>query len=229
MEIMLTDDGLKKHLGSLFDDCSEGRYRPIAVLSGIISIGHTAKTEIAMRYFKSREFDQTAIHETILQSYLFLGFPRMIEAALAYNEVYGNGKDRSIFGPITPEESRRWFDDGSKLCRDVYGKNYERLREKFLNVSPELFRWMVVEGYGKVLSRPGLSHIERELAEVAALIVDGRRRQLLSHLLGSLNMGASFEMLKTVLADIRPLVSSENAVMTVTLIKELERKNASAL
>ena len=229
MEVMLTDERLKKHLGSIFDDCGDDRYRPIAVLSAVISVGDTDRTETAIRYFKSGKFDRTAVYETVLQSYLFLGFPRMIEAALAYNKVYGDGKDRGVFGPISPKESRRWFDDGSKLCRKVYGKNYERLEEKFLSVSPELFRWMVVEGYGKVLSRPGLSHIERELAEVAALIVDGRRRQLLSHLLGSLNMGASFGMLKTLLMDIGPLVSSEHKAMTVELIEELERKNASVL
>ncbi len=229
MEVMLTDNGLKKHLGSIFGDCGDDRYRPIAVLSAVISVGDTDRTESAIRYFNSRRFDQTAIYETVLQSYLFLGFPRMIEAALAYNEVYGDISSRDIFGPVSPEESKQWFDDGSKLCREVYGKNYERLEEKFLNVSPELFRWMVVEGYGKVLSRPGLSHIERELAEVAALIVDGRRRQLLSHLLGSLNMGASLDMLKTLLKDIGPLLSSKNATMAETLLKELESKNAAAL
>jgi 4-carboxymuconolactone decarboxylase len=52
---------------------------------------------------------------------------------------------------------------------------------------------MLVEGYGKVLGRPGLSLRRRELCIVAMLARQGRRveRQLYSHLRGALNAGAS--------------------------------------
>lgn len=220
---------LKEHLESILNGDDKALYRPIAVLSAVIARGDFEHIKAALQYLNSKNIDAAAVYETVIQSYLFLGFPRMIEAALAYNEVYGDRTDRNIFKPVTSNEAVMWFDDGSNLCRRVYGKNYERLEKKFLKVSPELFRWMVVEGYGKVLSRPGLGHIERELAEVAALIVDGRRRQLISHLQGSLNVGASFAMIGKVLEDIRPLVSSENAAMADKLCANLERKNAPVL
>jgi hypothetical protein len=50
---------------------------------------------------------------------------------------------------------------------------------------------MIVEGYGKVLGRPGLDAGDvRELCIVALLAVAGRAAQLYSHLRGALNAGA---------------------------------------
>jgi 4-carboxymuconolactone decarboxylase len=50
-------------------------------------------------------------------------------------------------------------------------------------------RWMVEEGYGKVLGRPGLDLRDRELCIVALLAVLDAPRQLHSHLRGALNVG----------------------------------------
>jgi 4-carboxymuconolactone decarboxylase len=49
---------------------------------------------------------------------------------------------------------------------------------------------MVVEGYGKVLGRPGLDLATRELCIIALLVVLNAPRQLYSHLRGALNAGA---------------------------------------
>jgi 4-carboxymuconolactone decarboxylase len=49
---------------------------------------------------------------------------------------------------------------------------------------------MEEQGYGRVLSRPGLVARERELITVAALAALGWERQLVSHLLGARRVGA---------------------------------------
>ena len=54
---------------------------------------------------------------------------------------------------------------------------------------PDLGRWMVTEGYGKVLGRPGLDLGVRELCIVALLATQDAVPQLYSHLRGSLNAG----------------------------------------
>jgi 4-carboxymuconolactone decarboxylase len=56
---------------------------------------------------------------------------------------------------------------------------------------PLLDDWMITEGYGKVLSRPGLDLPRRELCIVAACAATAQDRQLHSHLHGALNAGAS--------------------------------------
>ncbi len=50
---------------------------------------------------------------------------------------------------------------------------------------------MIQEGYGKVLSRPALDLVTRELCVVAALAVTSWEPQLHSHMRGALNAGAS--------------------------------------
>ena len=50
---------------------------------------------------------------------------------------------------------------------------------------------MIVEGYGKVLSRPGLDLARRELCIVAACAASRQERQLHSHLHGARNVGVA--------------------------------------
>lgn len=203
-----------------------GRIRILSYLSAVIAIGQQEKLLKVLQYLQKRQFDKNAVYEIILQSYLFLGFPRMIEATIAFNEIYGdsNGAYEKEFNQVSQEESTKWFENGIKLCKQVYGKNYERLKIRFLSVSPEMFRWMVIEGYGKVLTRPGLSSVERELAEVAALIIDQRERQLVSHIIGSLNVGATIELIKQVNKDIKPLAGDKSYDLAVRIISKVELK-----
>ncbi len=61
---------------------------------------------------------------------------------------------------------------------------------------------MILEGYGKVLSRENLPLITRELSIVAFLTMENRVRQLHSHILGALNVGASEALVKSVVDDL---------------------------
>ncbi len=215
-----------KYFDSLELSENTGRIRILSYLSAVIAIGEQERLLSILQYLHKRHFDYKAIYEIILQSYLFLGFPRMIEATIAYNEIFGDSKGayEKVFNQVTQEESSKWFENGIKLCKQVYGKNYERLKARFLSISPEMFRWMVIEGYGKVLTRPGLSSVERELGEVAALIVDQRERQLVSHIIGSLNVGATIELIKQVNEDIKPLAGDKAYDLAIRLILKVESK-----
>jgi hypothetical protein len=50
---------------------------------------------------------------------------------------------------------------------------------------------MIEQGYGRVLTRPGLSGPVRELIAVTVLAALGWERQLVSHLLGAVRLGAT--------------------------------------
>ncbi|HDL04623.1 MAG TPA: carboxymuconolactone decarboxylase family protein [candidate division Zixibacteria bacterium] len=214
-------EGIIKGLKSIEND---RQVRLVAILSAAIAVSNADLTEKVIKTLKQLDVGDLVIYETVLQSYLFLGFPRMIEASLVYNKVYGDIENNEDIRKISEIEAKNWYEDGIKLCRVVYGKNFEKLKKRFLSVSPELFRWMVLEGYGKVLSRPGMNRIERELAEVAALIVDKRERQLVSHILGSLNVGATMSIIKRVNEDIRPIAGDDAYKMAVRVIAEIEEK-----
>lgn len=220
----MTGSDFCRYIDNLSIGDDDRRVRYLSLFSAIIAVGDEHLTESAIGCLYERGMDREALYEAILQSYLFLGFPRMIEAALAFNRVIGNMTGHCSLEAVTPEESGEWFERGINLCRRVYGKNYEVLRKRFLEVSPEIFRWMVIEGYGKVLCRPGMTHIERELAEVAALIVDRRERQLVSHILGSLNVGAEMPLIRIINRDIRPLAGETAHELANRVIRRIQEK-----
>ena len=125
------------------------------------------------------------VEELLLQSYLFLGFPTALESLRRWRTTGAPAPEPTAEGP------ELWARRGVTTCRTVYGDKYERLRENVAALHPDLDRWMVEEGYGKVLGRPALALDIRELCIVAMLVVTAARRQLRSHLQGALNAGAS--------------------------------------
>jgi len=141
------------------------------------------------------------LEELVLQSYLFAGFPRALNAAREWRRSAAAGSDASSGGADTsvgglpPGESyaavHDWRERGEVTCATVYGDSYASLRRNIRALHDALDDWMVVEGYGKVLSRPGLDLKRRELCIVAACAAAGQDRQLHSHLRGALNAGAS--------------------------------------
>jgi len=143
-------------------------------------------------------------YEIMLQSYLFLGFPRMLTAAEHLDAFWPSGEAQSPQGVVSGEEAARWFERGTQLCRRVYAGNFDKLKNRVESMAPEVFRWMIFEGYGKVLSRNGVSPVDRELAIVACLIADNRPKQMLSHMMGTLNVGGDIALLRTMVDDLGP-------------------------
>ena len=130
-----------------------------------------------------------ALYEALVQSYLFLGFPRAIEALFAARPVLErHGAIPPAASPVAPDAWRR---AGEALCRRVYGRNYSKLMETMRGLSPDLASWMILEGYGKTLSRPGLGAAAREYCVVAILTTTRMWRQLRSHAIGAINVGGT--------------------------------------
>ena len=124
------------------------------------------------------------VEEVLLQSYLFLGYPAALNALAAWRRVSGQG--------APPRDEGAWSDwalRGPEVCQAVYGSAYPDLRTNISAFSPDMDEWMVVEGYGKVLGRPGLALWRRECCIAAMLAVLGTVPQLRSHLRGALRTG----------------------------------------
>jgi 4-carboxymuconolactone decarboxylase len=149
-----------------------------------------------------------AVNEVLLQSYLFAGFPRTLNAARAWRDV--SGEEAPADDPASsPPTSTALRGTGEEVCRVVYGDKYEALRQAVTRLHPALDEWMVTDGYGKVLSRTGLSLAARELCIVAACAASEQLPQLKSHLRGALNCGASLEDLGQTLSALTDIVPRE--------------------
>lgn len=174
-----------------------------AIYSAAIAVADSTCQHAALDGARAAEVSRAALYEVVLQSYLFLGFPRMLLASEVLQSAWPSDEPRiSQLRPISEEEGQRWFSRGMELYTKVYDGNCALLQERVEGMAPEIFRWMVIEGYGKVLSREGLGVIDRELAVVACLIIENYAPQLHSHMRGALNVGCSEHLLATVVEDL---------------------------
>jgi len=144
--------------------------------------------------------------EVLLQSYLFAGFPRALNAMREWRRVSGRAADLGE-SPDDSDDAAAVFRRGEQTCRAVYGSHYDKLRQNIRALHPALDTWMIAEGYGKVLSRGALDLLLRELCIIAACAVSGQERQLRSHLLGARNVGASAEQIEGTLDAIADMIS----------------------
>lgn len=138
--------------------------------------------------------------ELLLQSVLMAGYPRALAAAQIWRDVVGIGP-RELEDGADGSRYGSWRERGEATCRVVYGANYAKLRENVARLHPALDAWMVIEGYGRTLSRPGLDLARREFAVVAQVLVLGAERQLHSHLRGARNAGATDAAIEQVIED----------------------------
>lgn len=135
-------------------------------------------------------------YEVLLQSHLFFGFAQAIEAAKVFAEVVeADGSFMPADETSNEERQRR----GRELCERIYYPNLERLVSNLGKVSPELTEWMVVDGYCKVLSRPGPTALEREIASIVFLAISGHQVQLHSHVRGVRNLGGTPDLIRSAL------------------------------
>lgn len=138
--------------------------------------------------------DATAIEELLLQTYLFAGFPRAINAFYTWQRwASENGVERGD-RKVERDDRGLWRERGEALCSQVYHGAFEALQARLERLHPELAEWTLVEGYGKVLGRPGVDPGRRELVAIGTLVAQGEaERQLVAHLRGAVYVGVSPE------------------------------------
>ena len=76
----------------------------------------------------------------------------------------------------------------------------------------------MLEGYGKVLGRPGLSFKERELCVVAVLTVLRFEDQLYSHINGAVRAKASIEEIEKVVRNLDQLTGKKYSAFGIKVL-----------
>ncbi len=155
----------------------------LVALSAAVAAGDRSRVAACLDDAALRA-DPVAVEEAILQSYLFAGFPAALNTLALWRERRGE-----VAAPVEGPDSEPWAERGEGVCRTVYGGAYPALRSGVAALHPDVEAWMVQEGYGKVLGRPGLALGVRELCIVGLLAAQDAPRQLHSHLRGALNAG----------------------------------------
>lgn len=175
-------------------------------LAAVIAAGDDAAVRMALS--SAVTLPHPWVDELVLQTQLFSGFPRALNAAREWRRV------APLPAPETDEADEQdtlafWQARGEATCAAVYGPMYERLRANVRQLHPALDAAMLVEGYGRILGRHGLDLPRRELCIVAACAVTGQDRQLHSHLHGALNVGVTPAVLTAMAGVLAPLLGAD--------------------
>jgi len=154
---------------------------------------------------KSIEINKSELYESLLQNYLFTGYPSAMISLKILREFFPNDNIKSS----EDRDLNKYKDRGIKNCKKIYGGKFNKLVSNVKDFSPELSDWLVLEGYGKVMGRKGLSLKKRELNNVAVLSVLKFEDQLYSHINGAVRTRSSEEEIKNVFQNLNLLGSNE--------------------
>ncbi len=198
------------------------RIKAVAELAAALGPGKPEKLPVLLSKIVPNPLPPEVAYEVLLQSHLFFGYAQAIETAKVFSHWLAESGLQLKHRPGVNEEMQQIRSRGEQLCRKVYHPNFERLVGNMREVSPELADWMICDGYGKVLSRPGPTGIEREIASIVFLALSGHPVQLYSHVRGARNLGASAD---TVIAAISstPLTAGQRALVEDT-VKQVYRQ-----
>jgi 4-carboxymuconolactone decarboxylase len=163
------------------------------------------------------------VEELLLQSFLNVGYPLALVAFGVWREVAGPPKETGE--PIAHPEWARWTERGVKACAEVYGRTYHKLLVNLRALHPAIEPLVVVDAYGKILSRPGLDTKRRELCTLAAIAMLRADRQLHAHMRGALNTGSTREEVDAVLALVEPDLDPARALRVWELWADVRQRN----
>jgi alkylhydroperoxidase/carboxymuconolactone decarboxylase family protein YurZ len=183
-------------------------------LVSCIASKKTTNLDKIFQNLKKNKVSVRKIYESLLQTYLFCGFPAAIIGIQAFSRHFKISISKESYN------LKKFRAHGTKNCKAVYKANYDKLVSNFEAMSPDLAEWMIIEGYGKVLGRADLSLQQRELLNLAILCTNYYEQQLFSHLKGSLNTGSNKKLIEKVIAKTATYNSKQNITNALKLLKK---------
>src|SRR6266850_2405728 len=185
--------------------------------------GDEAKLRERMIAARAADVPAGWVEELLLQGFLNVGYPLTLVAFAVWREVAGPVKDAGE--PIAHPEWEQWTERGVKACAEVYGRTYHKLLVNLRALHPAIEPLVVVDAYGKILSRPGLDTKRRELCTLAAIAMLRADRQLHAHMRGALNTGSTREEVDAVLALVEPDLDPARALRVWELWADVRQRN----
>ena len=163
--------------------------RALAQVSVAAALGKDRTLRREIRAALQARVSTARLDEALLQLIPFAGYARAINAFAVLQELAPHA---ARAGRPRGDLRRR----GEALCRRIYGPVYDRMIGRMRGFHPDLAEWILADGYGRVLSRPGLTIRERELIVVAVLSALRLPKQLESHVRGAQRVGATAREVK---------------------------------
>ena len=175
----------------------------LAIAAAMCADGHS---EHARRAYEAMlkedpQPDPELLREAILQTHLFAGYPRTLNALGAFNAACAKvsnpltGEIKLRTTPLEGDDIEQFRKRGRELFDRIYGENSAKVDRAAKAASPDLADWAIAVGYGRVLARPTLGPRVRSLCIVGSLIPLDVQPQLKGHVQGALNTGNTADAL----------------------------------
>jgi alkylhydroperoxidase/carboxymuconolactone decarboxylase family protein YurZ len=176
----------------------------------------------------SRQMKRTTLpaeffSEVLIHLSLFLRYPAVLEAL----EVLSHSSRRRLRTVSLGAGGRNKSVKGRVLFRAVYGAQTPRVLHNLERLHPGLAKHIMVEAYGRIMSRGGMTLSEREIINVVVLFLQGYEKQLYSHLRGALRSGLPLPVLVDALQYAGTL-GNLSARRVVQILKHIDGREAAS-
>lgn len=162
------------------------------------AIGPAAWDRFTASVLRARDHgaSRTEVEEALLQATLFFGFPRTVTAFEAMQRCWP-ATTAPQHGALPHAEQAA---AGRALFDAIYERNASSVHGLLASFHPDFHAFVIESAYGRVLARPGLGPMVRELLAVAGLAALQQVPQLVAHARGALRFGAELDMVRDCMA-----------------------------
>ncbi len=194
----------------------------LALLSTSSVLRKEKQFDLILKELLRQKYSVNKIYEALLQTYLFAGFPSALISLKKLNCLKLQKKNHLGYDII------KFKSRGEKNCRKIYGNKFDKLISNVKSFSPELSEWLIIEGYGKVLGRKGLTLQEREICIVSILAALKFEDQLFSHINGAIRVKTRTDLIKKIFHNLEIISEKSSAGFGLIVFnKFLKSKNIS--
>lgn len=165
------------------------------------------------------------LRETMYLTAPFIGFPKMLNAVSAVNEVFaGRGIDLPLPDQTTVTEDSRHA-TGEEIQQRLYPGGISGAMDGVPgDLGPDVERFLTDYFFGEIYSRGALDLKTRELLGYCVLATIGADSQLKSHFHGNLNAGNSPETLAAAIVQCLPYIGFPAAIKALKIIADAGRE-----
>jgi alkylhydroperoxidase/carboxymuconolactone decarboxylase family protein YurZ len=177
-------------------------FKHLAQLSALVSTGSEQPFRHCLKQALAEDLPLESVVELLLQSSVFVGVPRCLNAFRLLHDVVGDVAEQ------LPENFNYQMSEphaqGVISFEKVYGDKTDLLRTALKKWHPTLEHWIIENAYGQWLSRPFMPLVQREVCALASLTAQNLPLQLWGHMKGAIANGLSLEELKEILKSLEP-------------------------
>ncbi|BDQ01662.1 carboxymuconolactone decarboxylase family protein [Ignavibacterium sp.] len=191
----------------------------LSLISASAAVKNLDEFDYFVRLALQKRISKIKIYEALLQNYLFCGFPNALFFLKRFHHLSGYKPKK-----ISSLNTNRLKEKGIKTSKKIYGDKLEKLISNVKKFSPELSEWLIIEGYGKVISRSALKIKEREACIISVLTTQMFEEQLISHLYGGLRNGLKITQIRKIISNLSEISCEKEKEFGLNVLNKIKQK-----